>query len=78
MSKKDFFKAFLAGILFGLLVFVFVQIFLYFVEDQIDYNTIIEDTVEDKCEQEKLNLLIEASEYPERFTDEQIVELLID
>jgi len=78
MSKKDFFKAFLAGILFGLLVFVFVQIFLYFVEDQIDYNTIIEDTVEDKCEQEKLNLLIEASEHPERFTDEQIVELLID
>jgi hypothetical protein len=78
MSKKDFFKAFLAGILFGLLVFVFVQIFLYFVEDQIDYNTIIEDTVEDKCEQEKLNLLIEASQHPERFTDEQIVELLID
>ena len=78
MSKKDFFKTFLAGILFGLLVFVFVQIFLYFVEDQIDYNTIIEDTVEDKCEQEKLNLLIEASEHPERFTDEQIVELLID
>ena len=78
MSKKDFFKAFLAGILFGLLVFVFVQIFLYFVEDQIDYNTIIEDTVEDKCEQEKLNLLIEASEHPERFTDKQIVELLID
>ena len=78
MSKKDFFKAFLAGILFGLLVFVFVQIFLYFVEDQIDYNTIIEDTVEDKCEQEKLNLLIEASQHPERFTDAEIVELLID
>ena len=78
MSKKEFLKAFTAGILFGLLVFVFVQIFLYFIEDQIDYNTIIEDTVEDKCEQEKLNLLIEASEYPERFTDEEIVELLID
>jgi|TARA_B100000900_G_C20381707_1_gene634854 hypothetical protein len=78
MSKKEFLKAFTVGILFGLLVFVFVQIFLYFIEDQIDYNTIIEDTVEDKCEQEKLNLLIEASEYPERFTDEEIVELLID
>jgi len=78
MSKKEFFKAFTVGILFALLVFVFVQIFLYFIDNQIDYNIIIEESVEDKCEQEKLDLLIEASEYPERFTDEEIIELLIN
>ena len=78
MSKKEFFKALVAGILFGLLVFIFIQIFLYFIEDQIDYDTILKETVENKSEELKLNLLIEASEYPERFTDEEIVELLID
>tara|TARA_R100001509_G_scaffold139154_2_gene93536 strand:- start:264 stop:500 length:237 start_codon:yes stop_codon:yes gene_type:complete len=78
MSKKEFFKAFTAGILFALLVIVFVQIFLCFIDNQIDYNIIIEESVEDKCEQEKLDLLIEASEYPERFTDEEIIELLIN
>lgn len=78
MSKKEFFKALVAGILFGLLVFIFIQIFLYFIEDQIDYDTILKETVENKSEELKLNLLIEASQYPERFTDEEIVELLID
>ena len=78
MSKKEFFKALVAGILFGLLVFIFIQIFLYFIEDQIDYDTILKETVENKSEELKLNLLIEASEYPERFTDEEIIELLID
>ena len=78
MSKKEFFKALVAGVLFGLLVFIFIQIFLYFIEDQIDYDTILKETVENKSEELKLNLLIEASEYPERFTDEEIVELLID
>jgi len=78
MSKKEFFKALVAGVLFGLLVFIFIQIFLYFIEDQIDYDTILKETVENKSEELKLNLLIEASEYPERFTDEEIIELLID
>tara|TARA_R100000995_G_C3449584_1_gene107443 strand:- start:408 stop:908 length:501 start_codon:yes stop_codon:yes gene_type:complete len=50
MNKKDLIKALGAGLLFGLIVFVCMQVFIFFIDEQtVEYddifNTVIEDVV---------------------------------
>ena len=122
MNKKDLIKALSGGLAFGLLVFVFIQIFLFFVDTEfetdevlkpemkvevvvpevhpLDYineytrfhedlyvydlktrELVLDSKTYGQIRQELLNhqdLLIDASNNPNKYTDEQIFELLVD
>ena len=41
MSKKDLLKGLGAGLLFGLLVFVFMQLFIFFIEEEVEPDEIL-------------------------------------
>ena len=48
MNKKDLIKALGAGLLFGLMVFVCMQIFIYFIDEHtVEYDDIFETVVEE-------------------------------
>ena len=48
MNKKDLIKALGAGLLFGLIVFVCMQIFIYFIDEHtVEYDDIFETVVEE-------------------------------
>tara|TARA_Y100000592_G_scaffold98648_1_gene172303 strand:- start:2454 stop:2939 length:486 start_codon:yes stop_codon:yes gene_type:complete len=48
MNKKDLIKALGAGLLFGLIVFVSMQIFIYFIDEHtVEYDDIFETVVEE-------------------------------
>ena len=65
MSKKEFFKSILKGVLIGCFIFVIIEMFFCYIDNQVDYDSVIDE------------LLIEASEDPDKFTDEEIIELLL-
>ena len=45
MSKKDLIKALLGGLAFGLLVFVFIQIFLFFVDTEFETEEVLKPEI---------------------------------
>ena len=45
MSKKDLIKALLGGFAFGLLVFVFIQIFLFFVDTEFETEEVLKPEI---------------------------------
>ena len=45
MNKKDLIKALLGGLAFGLLVFVFIQIFLFFVDTEFETEEVLKPEI---------------------------------
>ena len=81
------------GVLFAGAIYIFIMVFMYFVEHdinaeeifdikmEIDYNIVPDETPRHHLrhkERMRERLLTEASEFPERFTDREIINLLID
>ena len=81
------------GVLFAGAIYIFILVFMYFIETdinadeifdikmRIDYNEVPEETPRHRLrhkEKMRERLLTEASEFPERFTDREIINLLID
>tara|TARA_R100001244_G_C5077844_1_gene113092 strand:+ start:47 stop:325 length:279 start_codon:yes stop_codon:yes gene_type:complete len=92
MTTKELIKTFLTGVLFAGMIYIFIMVFTYFIENEvtpeeifnpkikIDYNVPDEVPRHHLRHKEKMRerLLTEASEFPERFTDREIIKLLID
>ena len=97
MTTKEFLKNLFTGGLFGGTIYIFIMVFMYFIDNEvspeeifdikmrIDYNETPEETPEETPrhhlrhkERTRERLLTEASEFPERFTDTEIINLLID
>jgi len=93
MTTKEFFKNLFMGVLFAGAIYLFIMVFMYFIEKQaspeeifdiemkIDYNGVPPETPPHHLrhkERMRERLLTEASEFPERFTDREIINLLTD
>ena len=93
MTTKEFLKNLFTGVLFGGTIYIFIMVFMYFIDNEvspeeifdikmrIDYNETPEETPRHHLrhkERMRERLLTEASEFPERFTDTEIINLLID
>tara|TARA_R110002020_G_scaffold331774_1_gene547254 strand:- start:332 stop:613 length:282 start_codon:yes stop_codon:yes gene_type:complete len=93
MTTKEFFKNLFTGVLFAGAIYIFIMVFMYFIDNEvspeeifdikmrIDYNETPEETPRHHLrhkERMRERLLTEASEFPERFTDREIINLLID
>jgi len=81
------------GVLFVGSIYIFIMVFMYFIENEIspeeifdpkiriDYNGVPDETpLQHLRHKEKMRerLLVEASKFPERFTDREIINLLIN
>jgi len=48
MSKKTLIKSLAGGVLCGVLIYAFIQIFLFFIEDELDYDEMIDGIIENR------------------------------
>ena len=97
MTTKDFLKALFTGLLFGGMIYIFLMIFIYFIENEVTFEEILNPRMQIDYDytpdgvllhhfhhhhhlqpRSREELMIEASEHPERFTDEELVNLLLD